>query len=634
MTTTLRHGTWPSPITPESLLTGQVRIEEVRMDGDATYWLEGRPGEGGRVVLVRHDESGVVDVLPAPWDVRSRVHEYGGGAYAAEAGTVVFSHVVDGRLHRLDRGATEPVPITPRGPSRYGGVVLRGEHVYAVREDHSRAPEPANEVVRLDLRGENTDGGTVLASGSDFVSRPAVSPDGSMIAWVAWDHPDMAWDTTRLLRASLGGAGVGAVDVVAAEGGVSLAQPTFGPDGALWFVSDATGWWTVRRDEGEGPVAVHGPRADHASPQWSLGVVDLAVIDADHALVHWWDEGTQRLGILDAGDGTTTVLGVEGVAFDSLQVGSGEVSFRRALADRPAEVVRGPIGGALSVLSSGGETMLEPDDVSVATSWSWTDSAGLAVHGFLYPPRRAGVTGPVDALPPLVVEVHGGPTARAEPAFAVSHHFWTTRGFAVLDVNYSGSTGHGREYRDRLRGRWGVLDIDDCVTGALSVADAGLADRARLAIRGGSAGGYAVLRAMTTSTAFAAGTSLFGVTDLVALASDTHKFESRYLDRLVAPWPEGEEVFRERSPVYHAERLHGELLLLQGEDDLVVPVGQAEAMAGAMRAAGREVELVIYPGEGHGFRQGVSIVDALTRELAFYVRALGLGPPDGSEPTA
>ncbi|HET6968044.1 MAG TPA: prolyl oligopeptidase family serine peptidase, partial [Ornithinibacter sp.] len=223
-------------------------------------------------------------------------------------------------------------------------------------------------------------------------------------------------------------------------------------------------------------------------------------------------------------------------------------------------------------------------------------------------------------------------TSRDDASFATARHFWTTRGFAVLDVNHSGSTGHGRAYRDRLLGAWGVLDIDDCVTGALSLADAGLVDRDRLAIRGGSAGGYAVLRAMTTSDAFAAGTSLFGVTDLAGLAADTHKFESRYCDRLVAPWPEGAAVYRDRSPVHHADRLHGELLLLQGADDRVVPLAQAEAMAAAMRAAGRDVELVVYPGEGHGFRQAASIVDALTRELAFYQRVMGLGETDRADP--
>ena len=621
----LPYGTWPSPISPESLATGQGTLDEVRVDGADTYWLAGRPSEGGRAALLRHDGARAQEVLAAPWDVRTRVHEYGGGAYAVLDGTVVFSHAGDDRVHRLAAGAGAPVAISPAGPWRFGGLVLHGTHVFAVREDHSREPEPANELVRLDLHGDNADGGVVLATGTDFVSRPAVSPDGRSLAWVAWNHPSMPWDSTELLRAELTDDGVGEAVVVAGGDGVSVVQPTFGPDGALWFVSDETGWWTVHRDAGAGPQPVHEARADHAAPQWALGMVDLAVLDADRALVRWWEGATARLGVLDARTGAVEPLPLEGVAFDQLQAVDGELALRRGLADRLAEVVRGPVGGPVRVLAGAGTLELDPADVSPAEDWSWTDSEGLTVHGLLHRPRASGTQGPEGELPPLIVMVHGGPTSRTEASCTISTQFWTTRGFAVLHVNYSGSTGYGRAYRERLLGRWGLLDIDDCVTGAISLALAGQVDPTRLAIRGGSAGGYAVLRAMTTSRAFAAGTSLYGVADLAALAAETHKFESRYLDRLVAPWPEGEAVYRERSPIHHVDRLHGELLLLQGADDMVVPLSQARDMAEAMRAAGREVELNVYPGEGHGLRRAESIVDALTREVAFYRRALRLG---------
>jgi dipeptidyl aminopeptidase/acylaminoacyl peptidase len=621
----LPYGTWPSPITPESLATGQGSLDEVRVDGRDTYWLSGRPSEGGRTALVAHDGVSSREVLSAPWDVRTRVHEYGGGAYAVHDGTVVFSHAADDRVHRLDPGASEPRPITPAGQWRFGGLVLHGDHVYAVREDHSRDPEPANELVRLDLHGDNAEGGVVLATGSDFVSRPAVSPDGRSLAWVAWRHPSMPWDSTELLRAELTTAGCAHPVRVAGGDDVSVVQPAFGPDGALWFLSDESGWWTVHRDTGSGPVALHEARADHAGPQWTLGMVDLAVLDADRALVRWWDDATALLGVLDARTGSVERLDVEGVAFDQLQSVDGQLALRRGLVDRLPEVVRGPVGGPLQVLASAGSLVLDSDDVSAPEPWSWTDTDGLSVHGLLHPPRASGLEGAEGELPPLIVMVHGGPTGRTEATFATATQFWTTRGFAVLHVNYSGSAGYGRAYRERLLGRWGLLDIDDCVTGALSLGLAGRVDPTRLAIRGGSAGGYAVLRAMTTSRAFAAGTSLYGVADLAGLAAETHKFESRYLDRLVAPWPEGEAVYRDRSPIHHVDRLHGELLLLQGADDRVVPLAQANDLAEAMRAAGHDVELSVYPGEGHGFRRAESIVDALTREVAFYQRVLRLG---------
>jgi dipeptidyl aminopeptidase/acylaminoacyl peptidase len=620
---TLPFGTWPSPISPEDLATGTVGLDEVRVDGPSTYWLELRPTEAGRVALVRHDGSTAADVLGTEWNVRSRVQEYGGGSYAVQDGTVVFSHFDDGRLRRLDRGAEEPVAITPEGPWRYGGLVLHGDRVYAVREDHSREPEPANELVRLDLRGDNEGGGTVLHTGNDFVSRPAVSADGAEVAFVAYDHPNMPWDSTRLLRARLTADGVAAVVVVAGREGVSVLQPQFGPDGALWFIGDESGWWLLHRDTGDGPVAVHEERADHGSPQWVLGMRDFAVLDADRALVRWWRLDGQGVGVLDARTGVTEPLAEAGTFNDHLVATDGEVAFERGDGQGPSVVLRGPAAGPLRVLDPHDETP-DPAHVSLPLPWSWRNSEGDEVHGVRFEPRNADVTGPEGDLPPLVVMAHGGPTGRAEMRYSAATQFWTTRGFAVLLVNYSGSTGFGRAYRDRLLGRWGTVDIDDIVTGARSVAEAGHADGSRLVIRGGSAGGYAVLRAMTTSDAFAAGTSLFGVADLGALAEHTHKFESRYLDRLVAPWPEGRATYDERSPINHIADLHGELLLLQGRDDLVVPLAQAEEMAAALREAGRDVELQVYDGEGHGFRRKETIIDALERELAFYVRVLGL----------
>lgn len=624
-----RYGTWPSPIAPADLTLGQARIDEVRIDGEDTYWLEGRPWERGRVALVRHDGTGARDVLAEPWNVRSRVHEYGGGAYAVRDGLVVFSDFADGRLHRVDPGGGEPVPLTPALDLRYGGLVLHGPHVYAVREDHRGPGEPVNELVRLDVGGDNPEGGVVVATGSDFVSRPAVSPDGSAIAWIAWDHPNMPWDCTRLLVAELTAHGATTARQVAGGEGVSLSQPQFDGRGTLWFVSDESNWWTLHRHDATGTTAVHDHEADFAQPQWVLGMVDYALLDDGRVLTRRWVEETSRLAVLDPGTGELTDLADDGVTFEHLVAHGEDIAYRRGLADRVPEVVRGPLAGPRQVVATSSPTRPRATHVSRAQPRTWTNAAGLNTHGLLYLPVNPDVTAPRGDLPPLLVIVHGGPTSRAEPAYSPMVQFWTTRGFAVLDVNHGGSTGYGRAYRRRLEGQWGVVDIDDCVSGVRALARDGVIDPDRVAIRGGSAGGYTTLRALTTSDVFAAGTSYYGISDLRALLSEDHKFESRYTTTLVAPWPEGEEVYLERSPFTGVDRLHGELLLFQGADDLVVPVAQARVMAEAMAAAGKDVDLVVYDGEGHGFRQAATIIDTLERELAHYRRVFGL---DGLAP--
>ncbi len=623
---TLPHGTWPSPIPASALTARQARIDEVRVDGESTYWLESRPWEKGRTALVRRDSSGSTDVLPEPWNCRSRVHEYGGGSYAVRDGLVVFCEFTTTRVLRLDPGETEPVPLTPEGEVRYGGLVLAGEQVFAVREDHRGDGAPVNELVRLDLHGDNPDGGVVVARGSDFVSRPAVNAEGTAIAWIAWDHPNMPWDSTRLVVADLTTDGAGSPQVIAGGDGISVAQPQFADDGTLWFISDESGWWNLHRWDGGHATRVHPVDADLAQPQWVLGMVDYALLPDGRVLTRRWVDEYSRLAVLDPARDTLTDLDDEGVMFDHLVAIGSEVAFRRGLADRLPEVVRGPLDGDRTIVASSAPERPDPAYVSRAEARTWTNDAGRDAHGLLYRPVNPEVSAPEGERPPLLVFVHGGPTSRAEPAYATLVHFWTTRGFAVLDVNHGGSTGYGRAYRERLVGQWGVVDIDDCVSGAKALADEGIVDGARLAIRGGSAGGYTTLRALTSSTAFTAGTSYFGISDLRALLSDDHKFESHYTITLVAPWPEGESVYVDRSPLFHIDDLHGELLLLQGADDLVVPVAQAQLMADAMTAAGKDVDIVIYDGEGHGFRRAETIIDSLERELSHYQKAFGLGP--------
>ena len=628
--TALPFGSWPSPLSPAELTSATRTLDEVRVDGPSTYWLESRPWENGRVVLVRHDgDSGVVaDVVGEGVNVRSRVHEYGGGAYAVRSGAVVVTTLPDLRVHAVEADGSLRA-ITPEGGFRYGGLVLGDGFVLAVREDHTGEGEPVNTLVHLSLEGENDDGGTVLWEGSDFVGRPALSADGRDLAVVTWDHPNMPWDTTTLRRATLASAqtdGARAWAVVASEEDVSVGQPRFAPDGSLWFVSDSSGWWNLVRDDGTGPRPLHRLDADVMMPQWALGMSDAAFLDTGRALVHWWADGVGHLGVLDPVSGEIADAGVDGVQFDHLQSVGDEIVVRVGTATQLPVIVRGPVGGPFTTLRRSRDEGLDPAYATAPQAWSWTNSGGQDVHGVFLPPGHAEVEGPEGELPPLLVFVHGGPTSRTEAGLQLARAFWTTRGFAVLDVNYSGSTGHGRAYRDRLLGQWGVVDIDDVVTGARSLAQAGRVDGDRLAIRGGSAGGYTVLRALTTSDSFAAGTSYFGVADLEALAAETHKFESRYLDRVVGPYPEARDVYVERSPIHHLDAVEGAVLLLQGGIDEVVPPAQAESMAAALRAAGKDVDLVIYPEEGHGFRAASAIEDSITRELAFYGRVFGFTP--------
>lgn len=426
----------------------------MRADGADTYWLESRPWEGGRVALVRHvGETDVVeDVVSEGVNVRSRVHEYGGGAYAVRSGTVVVTTMPDLRVQVVGAGGSLRA-ITPEGGFRYGGLVLGDGFVLAVREDHSGEGEPVNTLVRLDLDGDNADGGRVLWEGSDFVSRPALSADGSQVAAVTWNHPNMPWDTTTLRSASFS-EGDGPLDwtVVADDDDVSVGQPQFDADGAIWFVSDESGWWNLKRHTPTGVARVHHTDADLMQSQWVLGMSDFAFLGDGRVLVRWWAEGVGHLGLLDPSTGDVTDVGIDAVQFDQLQAVGDEIAVRcGTLTELPA-IVRGPVDGPFRTLRRSRDEGLGPAYASTAQPWTWTNSGGDEVHGVFLPPTHPEATGPEGELPPLLVFVHGGPTGRTEAGLQLARAFWTTRGFAVLDVNYSGSTGHGRAYRDRLLG--------------------------------------------------------------------------------------------------------------------------------------------------------------------------------------
>ncbi|MBN2113198.1 MAG: S9 family peptidase [Acidimicrobiia bacterium] len=605
----------------------------LEMEGDDLYWAESRPAEGGRTVLVRRSPGGeTADVIPPGYDARTRVHEYGGGAYAVHRGVVYFANFTDQRLYRLRPGegpqAITPEPGVPAG-DRYADLAFGEGFMICVRERHGDG-KVVNDLVRLPLDGAAEP--RAIASGHDFFSSPRVSPDGHHLAWLAWDHPDMPWNGTTLYLASLSPDGTpDEARAVAGGRGESIFQPEWSPAGVLYFASDRSGWWNLYRLEGEETRPVAVVAGDAGAPQWVFRLRRYAFLaDGSIAGVYSSPSGTSLL--VHGEDGSARALPVPGTWLSGIIAAGGDLclvagsptAFPAVVRLDPAtgrsEVIRAPEGPGLdAALISAPERVAFPTPDGPAYAW-------------YYPPTNAGFQAPSGELPPLLVTIHGGPTAAARPVLDPEVQFWTTRGFGLADVDYGGSTGYGRAYWERLHGTWGIVDVRDCALAAAHLAATGRADPARLAIRGGSAGGYTTLAALAFGDTFAAGASHFGVADLELLARDTHKFESRYLDWLVGPYPEAQETYRERSPIHHLEGIDSPVVLFQGLEDRVVPPQQAEIMAAGLRERGVPVAHLTFPGEGHGFRKAENIARTLEAELSFYGQVFGFEPAGEIEP--
>ncbi len=605
----------------------------MQIDGRHVYWLEARADEGGRVSLWRRLIAGdePAEVTPAPAYVRDKVHEYGGGEYHVSGGTVVYSEYSDGRLYAVSADGKSRA-ITPDGAFRFGDIRVHPERrlVLAVREDHSGGGEPANTIVALDLDGPNIDGGAVLCAGADFYSTPELSASGRL-AWTQWNHPNMPWDSTTIMAGSLSGTTIVSSQCVAGGAGESAVHPRWLGD-KLIFVSDRTNWWNLHMWSEEGVRALCTTEAEFCEPQWVLGQQPYAIIDHDHLLCSINRCGEQSIAILGISDGELHQVAPSRVTASSLAVGGSSAAAVLNYPDRPPALALLDLEHASwTTVRSSAPMIIAAASVSLARPVSWAGEQGT-VYGYFYPPVNADCTAPAGSLPPLITLSHGGPTSFAAPDFKIAYQFWTSRGFAILDVNYSGSTGYGRAYRDRLKGRWGVVDVRDCIAGALSMGAQRLADPARVTIRGGSAGGFTTLAALTTSDVFAAGVSQYGIADLEALATDTHKFEARYLDSLVGRYPEERAVYIERSPIHHLDQLSAPILLLQGTEDRVVPPAQAEMLAEAARQKHLPVALIMFEGEGHGFRSADTIKAATEAQIYFFGRILGFEPADRVSP--
>jgi dipeptidyl aminopeptidase/acylaminoacyl peptidase len=629
------YGTWVSPVTAQVVAAGALKLGDITVDGDDIYWVEGRPEEGGRSIVVKRDANGrIADATPAGTNARTRVHEYGGAAYAVSGGIIYYSELADGRLYRLAPGGA-PAPLTPPGDWFHADCAIDASRrrLVCVREDHTVAGrEPVNTLISLPLDGPPS-AGEVLISGRDFYSTPRFSPDGSWLSWLAWDHPQMPWDGTQLWLAQV--AADGAIDgprCVAGGHRESIFQPRWSPGGTLFFVSDRTGWWNLYRLVEDRIEAVCPMAAEFGRPMWQLGTCTWAFDGGSRLVAAYALKGRWHLATIDLSTGGFVPVRTDVEPADSLAATRTHAVMVGGSAREPDAVLRVDLAtGAAEKIRAASTAEMAEGAVSTGETIEFATEDGLTAHAFYYPPRNPQFTAPAGERPPLVVFAHGGPTGAAHARLNLEVQYWTSRGFAVVDVNYGGSAGYGRAYRERLKGQWGIIDVADCMSAAKYLAAQGRADAARLIVRGRSAGGYTTLAALTFHAGvFKAGTSYYGIGNLELLARDTHKFESRYLDGLIGPYPAARDVYRARSPINFVERLASPLLLFQGLQDPVVPPDQAQAMAEAVRAQGLPVALITFDGEQHGFRKAATIARCLEIELFFYGAVFGFTPPGAS----
>ena len=651
MPTVAPYGSWTSPFDAASVASSGRRLAAPTISPDgAVWWAEGRPDEGGRVVLMRRPPGGEPEtVTPEGVNVRTRVHEYGGGAWhLAAPDLVLFVDFGSQRLHRQRLGE-EPVAISPEpaeaGALRYADMRLApdGSTVVCVRERDAE-PEPVNEIVALPLDGSEEP--RVLAGGRDFYASPRISADGSWLAWICWDLPNMPWDGTELWIAPL--EDPGEERLIAGGPEESIFQPEWGSDGRLHFASDRDGWWNLYRAREPGTGEVTGEygavvqlteeKADFAHPQWLFGGATYAFLEDGAIVCVCCRRGEEKLFLLEPEGWEPTDLGLPFTSFGypMLSASGRRVAFAAASPEREtAVVIFDAESGGTEVVRESGDDPVDPAFISRPRPIEFStgrDGDGEVAYGFYYPPTNPDFEAPEGELPPLIVESHVRPSSHATPALDLEFLYWTSRGVGVVDVNYRGSTGYGREYRNKLRGTWGVVDTEECVNAALHLAAAGEADGKRLAIRGGSAGGYAVLCALTFHDAFATGASYFGVADAETMTGDTHKFESRYLDLLLGPYPEQADVYRERSPIHHVDQLRVPVILFQGLEDKIVPPNQAETMVAALERNGIPHAYLAFEGEQHGFRKAETNIRGLESEVYFYGRIMGFEPAGDPEP--
>jgi len=621
-----RYGSWKSPITAKLMASGLVNFSELRESEHGLLWIEQRPFENGRSVLVLESLNARHDLTPAPYNVRSRVHEYGGGAYCVADDEVFFVNAVDQNIYRcsLLDGWTEVTQLTAGDESvRYADLTWdRGRNLLIViRETHEAGSEPLNELVAIDCVTSSVN---VLHSGHDFYSSPRLSSDADRIAFLVWDHPNMPWDGNQLFVATLDATGRIVTETMVA-GGVaeSIFQPEWIASDRLIFVSDANGYWNLYSYDPSGIYCVNEDAAEYGAAQWAFGMRTYIPISERVVVANRIDNGVAELVFVDIDNGMVTPLEDRFSSYACLNQTATGIAFIAGKPDDLQTVVRMDLLNAdLAKIATQGTLGIDLDYFSFPEQIVYDNADGLETFAYFYPPRHASAVGPVSQKPPLLVLSHGGPTGHAGRDLNLRIQYYTSRGWAVVDVDYGGSTGYGRVYRRRLNDRWGIEDVADCVAAVTHLISSDRVDASRVAIRGGSAGGYTTLRALVTSPVFKVGASHYGIGDLKALARDTHKFESRYLDSLIGG------AFEERSPLHEVERFTCPVAFFQGAEDRVVPPNQAETMVEALRDKGIAVMYMKFEGEGHGFRNGTNIEKVIEAEYAFFARVFGFEPAD------
>jgi len=627
-------GSWKSPITSDLIVQGTLPIVDIAFNGQDLYWTEAHPSEAGRNTVMKKSPDGkVVELTPAPFNVRTRVHEYGGAPSFIHESDLYFSNFEDNLLY-VRKENNEIKQITTDSNHRYADAaldVLRSR-LYWVREDHTKSDIFAETtIVAMDLDGSNE---RIIVSGNDFYSNPRISPDGSKIAYLTWNHPNMPWDETELWVANLNDDGsVSKAKMIAGGKGESVIQPVWSPSGVLYFVSDRTNWWNIMRFKDGEVEAIYPMDAEFGSPSWVFGISDYQFINETTLIATYTQNGARHLVKMDVENGNLFPIETSYTSYSSVKSNGTHIAFIAASPTEFPRVVRMNTDGTdVEIIKVSSELSLDENYLSLPESIEYPTEGGKTAFAIYYRPKNPNYQAPVNEKPPLLVHVHGGPTGASSSTLNLSTQYWTSHGFAVIDVNYGGSTGYGREYRDRLKGQWGIIDVQDSANAVRYLIKKGEVDENRVAIAGGSAGGYTTLASLVFTDVYTAGASHFGLSELEIFAQETHKFESRYMDGLLGPYPEAKDVYYERSPINFTNQLSCPVIFFQGLDDKIVPPNQAELMVEALKAKGLPVAYIAFKGEGHGFRMAQNIKRSLDGEFYFYSRVFGFEPAEDIEP--